>query len=117
MALGNGSSEDKRRALYQYLQSDENLEATEAAMRVTRSKTDEALHTRQWLTIREMHEKKFSTSLACFKFMQIFPVHIYCPLCVHAFDFFLSCMRGIRPCIDPKGEDSGMRGAWRSAGP
>lgn len=64
VAMWNGSNEDKRRALYQFLQSSENLEATEAAMRVTRRKVDAAHHTRQWLTIREMHDKKYSTSLA-----------------------------------------------------
>lgn len=63
-ALWNGSSEDKRRALYQYLQNEENLAATEAAMQVTRRKTDSMTHSRRWMTLKQMHEEKFSECLA-----------------------------------------------------
>jgi hypothetical protein len=69
-ALWNGSSEDKRRALYQYLQNEENLAATEAAMLVTRRKTDSMTQNRRWMTLKQMHDEKFSEFLACsFKFL------------------------------------------------
>lgn len=63
-ALWNGSSEDKRRALYQYLQNEENLAATEAAMLVTRRKTDSMTQNRRWMTLKQMHDEKFSEFLA-----------------------------------------------------
>ena len=63
-ALWNGSNEDKRRALHQYLQNEENLAATEAAMQVTRRKTDSMTHSRRWMTLKQMHEEKFSECLA-----------------------------------------------------
>lgn len=56
--MWSGSTDDKRRALQSFLRNDENLAATESAIVVKRRKVDAMNHRRQWLTIRQMHEKK-----------------------------------------------------------
>lgn len=62
-AMWGGSVEDKRRALQQFLQSNENLDATEAAMVITRRKKEKMNLKRRWMTIRDMHDAKFSQQL------------------------------------------------------
>ena len=103
--MWNGSNEDKRRALLQFLRNDENLEVTEAAMKVTRRKVNEENHTRQWLTIREMHDKKYSLRLAlnnCEKMNAQICTYIYIYVPMHALTFLHAawmCMHQLRAKI------------------
>ena len=62
-ALWNGSTEDKRRALYHFLQNDTNLEACEASFTTVRRKLDRMHAGRKWLTIGMMVKEGFSECL------------------------------------------------------
>eukprot|EP00438_Fugacium_kawagutii_P034756 Skav221195 [mRNA] locus=scaffold3557:154947:158653:+ [translate_table: standard] len=59
-SLWNGTPDDKRKALHQYLLSEENLEACEAQLVVKRGKLDTMSHRRKWMTIRQMKDAQFS---------------------------------------------------------
>lgn len=64
-SLWNGTPDDKRKALHQFVQSGENLDACEAQLVVKRRKTEKMSHRRRWMTIRQMREAQFSSYLGC----------------------------------------------------
>ena len=87
--MWSGSADDKRRALQSFLRNDENLAATESAIVVKRRKVDAMNHRRQWLTIRQMHEKKFSECLDSISVVFSLLTSVCVPISCHP---GLSCM-------------------------
>eukprot|EP00435_Cladocopium_sp_Y103_P040775 s3758_g11.t1 len=92
--MWSGTTDDKRRALQSFLNNDENLAATEASIVVKRRKIDAMNHSRQWLTIRQMHEQKFSELLESISL----PFSLLTYLCkFHAIQDCHAC--GMRACM------------------